>query len=144
MSDLRVPDILARRPWRVRPERLVLVGLPLAARAAALHAFAQLDMPFAQLTIEPDIITLLLPTAHWQALRSTFAHAREEAPFCVISFDMDLPADLVGFLAAISAALAAAQVPILAVCGYTKDHVIVREQHLAAALAALEELAVAQ
>jgi len=49
-------------------------------------------------------------------------------------FDLDLPAELVGFMAAISGALADAGVPLLAVCGYTKDHLLVREEHLDAAL----------
>ena len=48
----------------------------------------------------------------------------------MISFDLDLPDDLVGFLAVASRALAEAGVPILAICGYTKDHILVREEHL--------------
>jgi uncharacterized protein len=58
----------------------------------------------------------------------------------VISFDVDLPADLKGFLAAITGALATAGVPLLAICGYTKDHVLVREEHLDAAMQAVAVL----
>ena len=46
-----------------------------------------------------------------------------------------------GFLAAAARALAAARVPILAVCSFSKDHLLVREAQLAVALAALEALA---
>ena len=51
-----------------------------------------------------------------------------------------MPDGLVGFMAAISGALASANVPLLAVCGYTKDHLLVREEHLDAALRAIETL----
>ena len=141
MSDPRVPEILRRRPWWVRPERFVLAGLPLAARAQALAAFGQIAAPFAQLIVEPDLVTLALPERDWAAMRAAFPGARELAPLRVISFELDLPDDLIGFLAAVSRALAGAGAPILAICGYARDHVVVREAHLAAALAALEALA---
>lgn len=141
MSDPRVPAILRGRPWRVRPEHFALVGLPPSAYPAAAGLLAELRAPFTQLIAEPDIITLLLPAEAWQAQEAALPPAQFEQPFRIISFDVDLPPDLVGFLAAASAALAAAGVPILAVCGYTKDHIAVREQHLAATLAALEALA---
>ena len=140
MTDPRVHTILRRRPWRVRPEPFALAGLPPEAREQASQAVARSRAPFAQLIAEPDLLTLALPEREWQALAAGFPQAQTEAPFRVISFDLDLPADLVGFLAAVGAALAEAQVPILAICGYTKDHLMVRERHLPAALAALERL----
>jgi hypothetical protein len=133
--------MLRQRPWSVRPERFVLAGVPPEARRAALAALADIDAPFAQLIVEPDLITILAPEQAWPSMRAQLAAARADAPFRVISFDLDLPADLVGFLAAVSQAIAGAGVPILAICGYTKDHMLVREQHLAAALGALEALA---
>lgn len=141
MPDARVPAILRRRPWLVRPEPFALAGLPPEAREQALHALAGSRSPFAQLIAEPGMITLALPEGEWRALAPSFPQAQAESPFRVITFDLDLPADLVGFLAAVGAALAEAQVPILAICGYTKDHIMVRERHLPAALAALERLA---
>lgn len=140
MSDPRVPAILRQRPWRVRPEHFVLAGFPLAARGQALAALAQTAAPFVQLIAEPDLITLVVPEEAWRTMSLAFADARVQAPFRVISFDLDLPDDLIGFLAVVSRAIAGAGVPILAICGYTKDHILVREPHLAAALAALEAL----
>lgn len=141
MSDPRVAELLSRRPWLVRAEQLALVALPPTALAQAAQALADTGAPFAQLIAEPNMITLVLPDATWQSLRAGFPPAQVEAPFRAISFDIDLPADLVGFLAAVGRALADAGVPILAVCGYTKDHILVRERHLPAALTALDNLA---
>ncbi|HEX9441147.1 MAG TPA: ACT domain-containing protein, partial [Roseiflexaceae bacterium] len=76
----------------------------------------------------------------WRSRSPAFPRARTQGPFRVISFDLDLPDDLVGFLAAAGRAIADAGVPILAICAYAKDHIMVREPHLAAALAALDAL----
>ena len=98
---------------------------------------AGVTAPFMQLIAEPDLLTLVLPQSDWRSLKPAFPHARVQQPFRVISFDLDLPNDLVGFLAVASRALAEAGVPILAICGYTKDHILVRQEHLERALAAL-------
>ena len=103
----------------------------------ALGLLASVTAPFIQMIVEPDVLTLLLPQSDWRSLRPAFPRARIQQPFRVISFDLDLPDDLVGFLAVASRALADAGVPILAICGYTKDHILVREEHLDRALAAL-------
>lgn len=143
MDDPRLNHILAQRRWHARPERLVLVGLAPAERAAAALLLSESAAPFAQLIAEPGELTLLLPEDEWRARGAAFPRARLQGPLRAITFDLDLPDDLVGFLAAAARALAAAGVPILAVCGFSKDHLLVREAQLAVALAALEALAAA-
>jgi hypothetical protein len=144
MPDPRLSAILSQSRWQVRPARFVLVGLAPSERLVATRLLAGLTAPFAQLIFEPDVLTLVLPEANWQALSAAFPRARTQGPFRVISFNLDLPDDLVGFLAAVSRALADAGVPILAICGYAKDHVMVREEHVERALAAIQSLANAQ
>jgi uncharacterized protein len=141
MTDPRIPALLRQSRWKSRPERFVLAGLDPSERLVVARVLVGVAAPFMQLIVEPDILTLVLPEADWRSLRPAFPNARVQAPCRVISFDLDLPDDLVGFLAVASRALAAAGVPILAICGYTKDHILVREQHLDQALAALESLA---
>jgi hypothetical protein len=141
MPDPRLQAILNQRRWLARPERFVMVAIAPAERALALRLLQTIDTPFANVVVEPDVITLTLPQAAWRELSPAFPRAHMQGPFRAISFDLDLPADLVGFLAAASRALADAGVPILAVCGFAKDHLLVREANLAAALAALEGLA---
>jgi hypothetical protein len=141
LSDPRLPDLLARLRPAVRPERFVFIGLDYRERHLVLRLAGGVTAPFAQLTIEPDGVTLLLPESEWRPIAPAFPRARVLRPMRVITFAEDLPDDLTGFLAAITAALAAANVPLLAVCGFTKDHVVVREQYLDAALTALARLA---
>ena len=140
MTDPRLLAILSQSRWRVRPERFVLVGLAPRERLVAVRLLEGVVAPFTQLIIEPDVVTLVLPEAEWRALRPAFPAARLQGPFRVISFDLDLPDDLVGFLAAVSRALADAGVPILAICGFAKDHVMVREEHVEKALTAIQSI----
>ena len=137
MTDPRIATLLRQARGQARPERFVLAALEPKERVVVARLLAGVTAPFMQLIAEPDVLTLLLPQSDWRSLRPAFPHARVQAPFRVISFDHDLPDDLVGFLAVASRALADAGVPILAICGYTKDHILVREEHLERALAAL-------
>jgi len=137
MTDPRIATLLAQAHWQARPERFVLAALKPNERRLVLGLLAGVTAPFIQLIAEPDVLTLLLPQTDWGVLKPAFPHARVQAPFRVISFDLDLPSDLVGFLAVASRALAEAGVPILAICGYSKDHILVREEDLDRALAAL-------
>jgi hypothetical protein len=144
MADLQLNNqlraVLAQLHWHVRAERLVVVGLAPHEQLLALRLVEGVVGAFWQLVIEPDMVTLVVGERDWRAISKAFPRARIERNYRAISFDLDLPDGLVGFMAAISGALAAADVPLLAICGYSKDHLLVRDQHLAAALAAIEAL----
>jgi hypothetical protein len=132
--------VLARISWHARPERLVVAGLEPRERLLVLRLLLGVTGAFWQLTVEPDMVTLVVAEAEWRPISHAFPHARVARPYRAISFDMDLPDSLVGFMAAISGALMEAGVPLLAVCGYAKDHLLVREEYLEVALGAIEAL----
>jgi hypothetical protein len=136
--------VLAQLRWHARPEKLAVVGLAPRERLLALRLLPGVTSSFWQLVVEPDMVTLVLAERDWRAISQAFPQARVERPYRAISFDLDLPEGLVGFMALFSGALAAAGLPLLAVCGYTKDHLLVREQHLDAALAAIEQVVMSQ
>jgi uncharacterized protein len=144
MADLELNEqlraVLAQISWRTRPERFVVVGLELRERLLALRLLPGVTGAFWQLFVEPDMVTLVVAEAEWRTISHAFPHARVERNYRAISFEIDLPNGLVGFMAAISGALAGANVPLLAVCGYTKDHLLVREEYLEIALQAIEAL----
>ncbi len=140
LPDPRLPAIFAQLRWHARRERFVVAGLPPRDRLLAAQLLSRATGTFLQFTIEPDVLTLIVAEADWRLLSPAFPRARVERPFRVISFDLDLPADLKGFLAAVTTALAGAGVPLLALCGYSKDHVLVREEHLDAAMQAISAL----
>jgi hypothetical protein len=85
-------------------------------------------------------VTLVLEEPDWRAISPAFPHARVERPYRLISFEADLPPDLVGFMALTSGALARAGVPLLALCGFHRDHLLVRESDLERAEGAIRAL----
>lgn len=57
-----------------------------------------------------------------------------------LTFEVDLPFDLVGVLATVATALAEADVAVFVLSSYSTDHVFVKETDLAAAVTQLETL----
>jgi uncharacterized protein len=131
-ADPRLAGIVRTMRWRVRPERLVLVGIDPREQPVALRLAGGLSGRFWQLIVEPEVVTLALDDTDWRQISPAFPRAEVERGFRAISFEVDL--------ALLSGALAGAGVPLLAVCGYNRDHLLVREQHLERAEAAIAAL----
>jgi uncharacterized protein len=66
--------------------------------------------------------------------------AATEPGWKIITFEMVLPFELVGFLAAVAGALARAGVSIFALSAYSTDHIMVKARDLEKALGALRRL----
>ncbi len=132
--------VLTTMRWLVRPERFVLVGVEPRMRRLAFQLLINVDKPFMQCIVEPEMLTLVLPETTWREVQAAFPRAHVQQPFRVITFDLDLPPDLVGFLANVTDVLAHAGVPVLAICGYARDYVMVQEADLPAATQALQTL----
>jgi len=122
--------------WRCEPGRFALVGFAGPPDAADL---AQLAPP-AQLIHEVDETTMLVREEQLAALLARRPAARVERELVWIRFDAPMAWDVVGFLARVTGALAAAGVPLGAVCGYSRDHLFVAERWLAPATRALGRL----
>jgi hypothetical protein len=63
----------------------------------------------------------------------------EEKFFKIISFEMKLPFNLVGFLAYITGILANEGISILAISAYSTDHILIKENDLNRALKILKD-----
>lgn len=57
-----------------------------------------------------------------------------------LTFEMDLPFELVGFLATVASALAEVDISVFVISTYSTDHVFVKEDDLDAAVLRLENL----
>lgn len=138
--DPRLPGILRQLRWSVRPERYVLAGIDPRETAVALRLLAGIRSRLWQLFVAPDIITFIVTESDWRSVSPAFPRARVERPYRAVTIENDLPPDLKGLLAVISDALATADVPILALSGFSRDHLLLREADLDRALAALDAL----
>ncbi len=117
------------------------VQLPIAASTAAAGVVAEIGEPFVALLIDKDEISLLISSEAW----SDFAHRLPGAqlspiPYRLLTIDMPLESDLVGLIAHISQALAAAQISILPFAAFSRDHIFVAEKDFDQALAVLNTL----
>jgi hypothetical protein len=107
------------------------------AEAAALAAAAP-EGAFVALLRERDEIALTLPDELRPQL--DVLEAQVAGPFRVLTFDVALPLDLVGYLAPAATRLAEAGVSIVPQCGYRTDHLLVRADDLEAARRVLDAL----
>lgn len=77
--------------------------------------------------IETDLVDAVDPTA-------------VEGEWNRLTFEMDLPFELVGFLATVATALADAGVAVFVISSFATDHVFVKTADIPVALSELEEL----
>jgi hypothetical protein len=137
-------DLWKQTRLRIAPEPYVLASLApsLLPEAAALIASAAAGTggAFAALVLERDEVSITLSAAAWRASTLSMRATATAGPYRAITFDLDLDLAVIGYLAPAAVALAAAQVSIIPQCAYRKDHLLVREEDLARAVAVLESL----
>ena len=140
MSD--VPDaaeLLRCTKVEVLPGTFVLVGMR--------HADWQRLLESPELSPRPDSVFMLLRDAHevtllleeedWRAMRHAARDARAEGDFRLVTLDIELQWDVVGYLARVTEILAAAGLSVGALSAFSRDHLLVKQDDLAAALRAL-------
>jgi hypothetical protein len=143
MSQAQSPaELLRRAKVRVDPTSYFLVGLRHEEWSRLLES-PELSPtghePFMVLK-DRDEVTLLLSEEDWRRMKHVARDARVEADFRLFTFDLELGWDTVGFLAEISRVLASAGVPIGALSAYSRDHLLIKQEHLPLALRTLSGL----
>ncbi|MCZ7544051.1 MAG: ACT domain-containing protein [Anaerolineae bacterium] len=119
----------------------MIVHAPAAAVTAACGVLAETREPFGAVLVDKDEITLVLAAEVWANYQHRLPDHEAAGPFRLVTFDTPLSLDMVGFLAAVSRALADAGVPIMAFSAYTRDHLFVPTPQFETARATLEALA---
>lgn len=118
-----------------------LIGLPAGAIMAAAGVVAEIGEPFCGMVVDKDEVTLLIPQEAWEDFHHRLPGAVPNVtPYRLITVDVPLEPDLVGFLAHVSAALANASIPILTFAAYSRDHFFVPENQFDLALSVFETL----
>lgn len=118
-------EALARMTCCPEPESMGLVGWPGEdLDADEFRALLAQEGPV-QIVREGGEITILSPWQQAQALFQARPSAQITGPLTWIRFETPMAWELVGFLAHITGALAAAGISIGAVCGFSRDHLFV-------------------
>ena len=130
-------EALLAMSWVAEPGRFALLGFEDPPRADDLSALGEGP---AQVVREGDETTLLIPQARLDAVLALHPGARVERDLVWIRFLAPMGWEVVGFLARVTSELAAAGVPLGAVCGFSRDHLFVAADHLARATEVLTRL----
>ena len=118
-----------------------LLRLPAKAIILAAGIVAESAIPFCAAIADKDEMSLLLRNDVVEELAGRLRSADiSETVYRLITFEAPLESSLVGFMAAVSKALAAAEIPILAYAAYSRDHIFVPSEQFDAAMRALTAL----
>lgn len=82
-------------------------------------------------------ITLVLDEYDFGKIWNVLENAKVERNFRLLSFDVELPFDVVGFMAQVTKIIADAEVSILPFSSFSRDHVLVKQDDLSRTLNAL-------
>lgn len=82
-------------------------------------------------------ITLLLDDKDFQTVRHAIRDAKVERNFRLVTFDLELGWETVGYFAEIARILADAEIPIGALSAFSRDHLLIKQEHLPRALKVL-------
>jgi hypothetical protein len=115
--------------------------LPITSIAKAADAIAACSH-FRALLIDKDEITVMMTVQDYQVHEQSLGDDVEVGRFTyrLITFDIVLDPTLIGFMARITKALAAANVSVLPFAAYSRDHIFVSEADFETAVQVLEGL----
>lgn len=141
MMPQTVEQALAQAKLVTDGTEYVLVKLPPKGITAAAGVIAEVGEPFCGLIADQGEVTLIIPAEAVQDFVARLpGHALSPNRYRLITFDVALDFTLVGFMAVVSAALAAAGVSILPYAAYTRDHVLVPVEQFDLAMTTLRKL----
>ena len=83
--------------------------------------------------------TLLLDEIDFTTLRYAIREAKTEGNFRLLTFDIELDFNVVGFLAEAARILSEAEISIVALSAFSRDHILIKQKDLAKALKVLGE-----
>src|SRR5215211_7456867 len=132
-------ELLRRARVEVAPETYVLVGMRHADWARLLENPELSPRAGSNLMLlrDPYEVTLLVEESDWRAMRHAARDAKAEAGFRLVTLDVELGWDVVGFLALVTRILAAEGVPAGALSAFSRDHLLIKQDDLGKALRAL-------
>ena len=136
-----VSDLLSETRIEVLPSTFVLLGLTQQNWTRLLENPELSPRPESPFLIFRDgrEATLLLEENDWQRIRHIVRDARIERGFRLVTLDIELPWNVVGYLARVTEILAASGIPVGALSSFSRDHLLIKQDDLGRALRVLSE-----
>lgn len=141
MEQLSSTELLKKTRVEVSPETYYLVSLRHDDWRKLLEnpeLSPRMTAPFMILSDRYEV-TLLLDETDYQTCRYAIRDAKVEGNFRLLTFDLVMDFTVVGFMAAISKILADADISIMALSAFSRDHILIKQTDLAKGLKVLGE-----
>ncbi len=126
---------------RTRPvphsDRFAMVAVRPSEREMAMRIAASTVGFCAVLDVGHEI-TLLLPQERWLQVQPVFMDPAATLDFRVVTLESNVPLEQVGYIAAVTEALARADVPVAVLSAFSCDHLLVRDADLGRCLSVLQ------
>jgi hypothetical protein len=84
-------------------------------------------------------VTLMIDETDYQTCRHAIRDAKVEGGFRLLTFDLVMDFNIVGFMATVAKILADANISIMALSAFSRDHLLIKQDDLAKALIVLGE-----
>ncbi len=138
-SETNVAELLRRTRVEVAPAAFFLVGLRHEDWTRLLEQPELSPRPEAPFMLLRDAceVTLLLEEADWQTMRHAARDAQVEGDFRLVTLDIELPWNVVGYLAHVTKIIAEAGISVGALSAFSRDHLLIKQDDLGQALRAL-------
>jgi hypothetical protein len=132
-------DLLRETRVLVAPATYVLVGLSHRDWARLLEDPELSPRAEASFMIFRDAkeVTLLTEEDDWLHMRHALRDAKVERNFRLITMDVELPWNVVGYFARVAEILAQAGIPLGALSSFSRDHLLIKQEDLGNALRVL-------
>ncbi len=140
-QDGDVTELLRRTRVEVLPATYFMVGLRHEDWQRVLEnpeLSPRGDAPYMLLRDAMEV-TLLLDETDWQTMRHAARDARVEGGFRLLTLDIELGWEVVGYLARVTTILAEAAIPVGALSAFSRDHLLIKQDDLGKALRVLGE-----
>ena len=129
-------ELLRRATVEVAPATYFLIGMRHEDWARLLEnpeLSPRGSAPFMLLRDRYEV-TLLLDETDWRTMRHSARDARIEGGFRLVTLNIELDWNVVGFLARVTQLLAEAGISCGALSAFSRDHLLIKQDDLAAAL----------
>ena len=133
---MNAAELLRSASVETSPETFFLVSLPHNDWLKLLEnpeLSPRMSAPFMILRDKWEV-TLLLDEVDFGTIRHAIRDAKTEGNFRMLSFDIELDFSVIGFMGEISRILAEAEISIVALSAFSRDHILIKQADLPKAL----------
>ncbi len=126
-QENKLKRLFANTKIKVSMDTFVIVGVPKDQSDKVKAKIRDFSDGFNSVVFGEDKITLILPQRNWEQIERSFYDFELQKDRKLITFDINLDRDVVGYLDVVTSLLAKNGISAGVVSTYFKDHILVKE-----------------